>query len=80
MRKVRTLLVATKLKQWKRLKIKVLKIKIWNTPLPNTKGTQNNNYCPTKQKWKTNREHVCNLTYHLFVILLQQVKKGEERR
>lgn len=48
-------------------------------PLPNTKGTQNNNYCPTKQKWKTNREHVCNLTYHLFVILLQQVKKGEER-
>lgn len=47
------------------------------SPLPNTKGHKITATGPIKQKWKTNRAWY-NLTYHL-VILLQQVKKGEER-
>lgn len=46
-------------------------------PTPILKGHKQLLSQPSKSGKQT--EHVCNLTYHLFVILLQQVKKGEER-
>lgn len=47
-------------------------------PSPVLKGHKTTTTVPPSKSGKQT-EHVCNLTYHLFVILLQQVKKGEER-